>query len=146
MNRQAKLGLQVGQQVEHLGLDGHIKRRNRLVGHHQFRLEHQRTGDRYALALAARKHMWVTVIVFGSQAHQGQHGTRLLGALRGLESGVDLERPFQNGTNFFARVERAIRVLEHQLYRLAQFASLLWRFTEHVHTAQGQAATGRRFN
>jgi hypothetical protein len=45
--------LQVAQQVDDLRLHAHVERRGRLVEHDEARLEHQRAGDRDALALAA---------------------------------------------------------------------------------------------
>src|SRR5690606_37926685 len=50
---QVQLAAQVGEQVQHLGLDRHVKRRHRLVAHDHRRLERQRAGDPDALALPA---------------------------------------------------------------------------------------------
>jgi hypothetical protein len=36
-HRQAAVADQVRQQVQHLGLDRHVQRRDRLVGHHELR-------------------------------------------------------------------------------------------------------------
>ena len=47
------LSLEVLEQVEHLGLDADVERRHRLVADDQRRVEHERAGDRDALALAA---------------------------------------------------------------------------------------------
>ena len=49
----AQLALDVGQQVQHLRLDGHVQRRGRLVGDQQQRLGGQRDGDHDALLLPA---------------------------------------------------------------------------------------------
>ncbi len=83
---QAELGLQVVQQVQHLGLDRHVERRHRLVGHQQARVEHQGPRDRDALALAAGEHVRIAVGVLGPQADPGQHVARLGGPL-GLAGG-----------------------------------------------------------
>jgi hypothetical protein len=48
------LALQFPQQVEHLGLDGDIERRGRLVGDQQLRLARQRHRDHHPLLHAAR--------------------------------------------------------------------------------------------
>ena len=50
---QVVLLLQVLEQVEDLGLHGHVERRDDLVAHQELGLEHQRTGDADALALAS---------------------------------------------------------------------------------------------
>ena len=49
----AALFLQVAQQVEHLCADGHIQRRDRLVGDDELRLHDEGAGDADALPLAA---------------------------------------------------------------------------------------------
>ncbi len=65
--------LQVGQQVQDLRLDREIERRDGLVQHQDFRLQHEgpRNGD--ALALAAREHVGITVIVFGPETDEAHH-------------------------------------------------------------------------
>jgi len=50
-----RLVADVGEQVQHLGLDGHIQRGDGLVEDQDRRLCRQRPGDRDALALAARQ-------------------------------------------------------------------------------------------
>ena len=51
--RQPLIALQIHQQIDHLRLDRHIKRRNRLIGHDQARVQRQSTGDADALPLPA---------------------------------------------------------------------------------------------
>ena len=55
--RQAELVLEVVEQVDHLGLDGHVQRGHGLVQHYQLRVDGQGAGDADALALAARELM-----------------------------------------------------------------------------------------
>ncbi len=50
---QPESGAQVGQEVEDLGLDRHVERRDRLVADDELRLDGERPGDADALALAA---------------------------------------------------------------------------------------------
>jgi hypothetical protein len=50
---QPELGLQVGEQGEHLGLDRDVERRDRFVGDHQLQVERERPGDPDPLPLAA---------------------------------------------------------------------------------------------
>ena len=52
---------QVGEQVDDLGLDGHVQRRHRLVRHQQLRLHAQRPGDGHPLALSAGHLRWTLV-------------------------------------------------------------------------------------
>ena len=62
-----ELLLQVGQQVQHLGLDRDVERRDRLVGDEQLRRQHQGAGDGDALALAAGEHVRVAGVVLGAK-------------------------------------------------------------------------------
>ncbi len=80
MNRvgQAELLLQVGQQIQHLRLDRYVERRHRFVGDDQRRVEHQRTCNRDALALATGEHVRITLVVFGPQPDPLQHRPRSL--------------------------------------------------------------------
>ena len=57
----ACLALQLGEQIEDLRLDRHIKRRSRLIKNHHLRANGQRPRDRDSLALAARELVRVTV-------------------------------------------------------------------------------------
>ncbi len=51
--RQTVAGLEILEQVEHLGLHADVERRHRLVADHQARIEDERAGDGDALALSA---------------------------------------------------------------------------------------------
>ena len=53
------------EQVEHLGLDRDVERRDRLVGDEQLGLERDRAGDADPLALAAGELVRVAVVVLG---------------------------------------------------------------------------------
>ena len=53
--RMPSLVAQTADQLEELGLDRHVQRRRRLVGHDQRRMAAQRHGDHHPLALAARQ-------------------------------------------------------------------------------------------
>ena len=63
--RETVIALQVDQQVDHLGLDRDIQRRDRLVGHHQLGAKHQCARDRDPLALSSGKHMRIAIVVLG---------------------------------------------------------------------------------
>jgi len=53
--------LQVAQQIDDLGLDRHVEGAGRLVEHEKSRFEHQRAGDRDALALTAGEFVRVAI-------------------------------------------------------------------------------------
>ena len=65
---EAELVLQVGEDVQHLRLDRDVERRYRLVEDQDLRLQHQRAGDRDALALAAGEHVRIAVVVLRPEA------------------------------------------------------------------------------
>ena len=48
-----KLGLEIGEQIDDLRLNGHVKRGDRLVANNQAGIECQRTGNSDALTLTA---------------------------------------------------------------------------------------------
>ncbi len=50
---EAEIALDLGEQLEHPGLHGHVERAGGLVGDQQGRLEGERTGEARALALPA---------------------------------------------------------------------------------------------
>ena len=56
-HRHALAGLQIGEQLQDLRLDGDVERGRRLVGDQQVRLVGERHGDHHALPLAARQLM-----------------------------------------------------------------------------------------
>ena len=70
--------LQVGEQPQHLRLDGHVQRRGRLVGEQQRRLAGQRDGDHHPLAHAAGELVRIVVKAprGGGDLHLLQHRQR----------------------------------------------------------------------
>ena len=65
---EAELLLQVLEQVDHLRLDRHVERRDRLVAHDQLRLDRERARDADALALPAGEFVRIAAHVIGLQA------------------------------------------------------------------------------
>ena len=61
----AQAALQIRHEIQHLRLHGDVERGHGLVGDHERGLEHQRAGDGDALALAAREHVRVAIVVLG---------------------------------------------------------------------------------
>ena len=58
------------EQVDDAGLDGHVEGGHGLVENEQLGVEGQRAGDADALALAARELVGIAVHVLGVQAHE----------------------------------------------------------------------------
>ena len=113
-----ELALEVPEQVEDLGLDRDVERRDRLVADDQLRPQRDRPGDPDPLALAAGELVRVAVVVLRVQAdplHQLQDGWPE--PARGLDL-LDLERGADDPANGVARVQGVVRILEDHL-RLA---------------------------
>ena len=116
---QRELVLEVVEQVDDLGLDRHVERRDGLVGDDQARVERERARDADALALAARELVRVAVVVLGREAddvHQLLHAP--LGVAARLA--VDHERVGDDRAHALARVERGVRILEDHLHLAPQ--------------------------
>ena len=73
---QAELVLQVHHQVQHLRLDRNVERRDRFVGHHDPRPQHQRARDGDALALTAGEHVRIAAVLIRPQPDLGHHRPR----------------------------------------------------------------------
>ena len=117
---QAKLALQIGQQVQHLGFHRFVERRDGLVQNHHARLQGQRAGNIDALALAARELMRVALGKAGwRQAHPVHQmvgaGDRLFARYP-----MHLRAKGDRVLDRQARVERGIAVLEHHLHLAAK--------------------------
>ena len=125
--RQAVAGLQVLEQVEHLGLHAHVEGRHRLVADDQLRVEHEGAGDADALALAARElvgpavggHRRVDADVLEHLAPTLASRSALVPTLQILSGSM------HDVADLAARVQRRDRVLEDHLHVRAQLAHRL---------------------
>ena len=107
---------QVTQQIHHLGLDGHIQCRQRLVGNDKFWLYGQRTCHTNTLALPPREFMRITARVFGPQAHQRQQlGDALVASCLAFGEAMYMQSLAQNVLDAHLGVERRIRILKNHL-------------------------------
>ena len=139
---EAPLGLQVEQQVDDLGLDGHVEGRHRLVAHHQPGIEHQRPGDADPLKLAARQLVGQAAGLGGGEADPVEDvgGPPLrLGTRR---QALDPEPLAHAVTDAPAGIERADRVLEDDLHPLPQGLHLGPAGGQHVSALEGDRAGG----
>ena len=114
---QPELGAQLLQQVEHLGLDQHVERGDRLVAHDQRRVQRDRPGDRHPLALAAGQLARAPPPVHvGVETHQVEQLPHAPAPAAGVAVAVPDQRFLDDVGDAPARVERAVRVLEHHLH------------------------------
>ena len=67
---EVELLLPLQQQVEHLGLDGHIQGAHRLVADNQLRLHGYGSGDANSLPLSPALFVGVAVLVLSVQVHR----------------------------------------------------------------------------
>ena len=112
----AALLLQMAQQVEHLGADGHIQSRDGLVGNDKLRLHDQGAGNADALALAAGELMRETGGEFRQQAHIQQCLPDLLLPLGGGQVGPDILQALAHDVaDLGTLVQGGLRVLEDHL-------------------------------
>ncbi len=113
--RQVELALQVFQQVDDLGLDGYVQRRNRLVADDELRPQRDRARDADALSLATGELVRVPVVVLGVEAdalHERLHVG--LDAVLGLDP-LDPEGRPDDRADRVPRVQRRVRILEDHL-------------------------------
>jgi len=101
--RNAKLLLQVLQQIDHLRLHRHVERGNRLVTHDQLWLRRQGSRDANTLPLTAGKLMWITLRVFRRKAHCVQQFGNPFALASGMKA-MQHQRFAQRLANGHARV------------------------------------------
>ena len=127
--------LQVGEEVEDLGLDRDVERRDRLVGYYQSWLQCDRPSNPDPLALAARQLVGIPLSLLGRQAHQLQQ----LGhpSSHGFAVAVVMhpQHVADNAADPLAGVERAVWVLEHDLHLAAQAEQLTTGDLVHIQAA-----------
>ncbi len=119
---QAARRLQLAQQAQDPGARRGIQGGHRLVQDQDAGLDRQRAGDGHALALPARELVRKAFRVAGGQADQLQQLRHAALAPRSLELAVNEERLRDAVGDAAPRVQRRIRILEHDLYPLARGA------------------------
>ncbi len=110
-----ELVLEVAQQVEHLRLNRHVERTDRLIAHDEARSQGQGARDSDALALAAGELVRVAVNVLLIETHPLQEVPDRRLALALVRHAVDVQALTHDLAHAHARVEAGIRILEHDL-------------------------------
>ena len=103
-------------------MHGHVQRRDRLIRHHQARVERQGARNANALTLTAAERVRVARHIFGSQANQSQQFRHVILALGLGPHPVNIQRFTDNLKDRHARVERPERILEDHLHLRAEAA------------------------
>ena len=127
---QPELLLQLREQVDDLGLDRDIQRRDRLVGRDELRLDGQGPRDAGALPLAAAELVRVAPHRILRQADHLDQLVHAPGALRALGQAVHAQGLGQHGADGHPRIQGGVRILEDHLHP-APHASQ--RGAEHAH-------------
>ena len=114
--RQPAFRLQVGEQIQDLRLHRHVERADRLIAHHELRLDRQRPRDPHALPLAARQ--FVRIAFRKGSVESDLVEQRGDGAVQSVNFERLPERLFDRHT----RIERAVGILEYDLHPAPQRA------------------------
>lgn len=121
---QVELLAQIGEQIDDLGLDRNVERRDRLVGHDQPWPERQRASNADTLALAAREFVGIARRVLGRLFDPAQKLGYAVGHLRCREALMDAERIGQQIADPPMWVERGARILKDHLHLSPQRTQL----------------------
>jgi hypothetical protein len=129
---QRALGLEVLEQVEHLGLHGLVEGGHRLVEDEQPRVEHEGARDVHPLALPAGELVGVAPAVEPRvETHAAEERAGPLARLR-TRRAVHEQAEGHGILDGQARVQRGVRILEHELHVPAQPLHARGRRRPHV--------------
>src|SRR5439155_11697483 len=109
--REPELVLQIREQVDDLGLGGHVERAHGLVAHEQARVQSQRARDGNALTLSPRELVRIPPQVMPTHPNELEEVSGPLVTRLPAQPVMDLQRLAHGGGNRGAGVERRIRVL-----------------------------------
>ena len=138
-----QLALQVGHEVEDLGLHRHVEGRDGLVGDHQRRVERQRARDADALTLAARELVGIAVERRRVEPDGRRRVRHPLGDLASASPILLMRMGSATMSPTRApRVERRVRILEHQLHLAPVRPQLAPRQTREFHAVELDASRG----
>ena len=143
---QAQLFLQVVQQVDHLGLNGHVQRGDGLVADNEFGLDGQSPGNADSLALAAGKLMGEPAGMLPVQTHQLQQLIDALPALLGIIHLVNDHAFLDNGGNRHSGIQGGVGILEDDLRLFGIVEAVRSLFQVYIFTFIGNFTLGRGIN
>jgi hypothetical protein len=140
---ESKLALEIFEQIDDPGADRHIQRRYGLVEHEQLGIEHERAGDPDALTLPAGELVRETVGVLAIEPDPPHHFCDTLSPPV-LPQPVDLQRVGDDRFDGHRRIQRRVRILEHDLHLAAQLPQSLRIERSHIGAAvSNRTARGR---
>ena len=140
---QVVLGLQFLEQVQNLGLNGHIQSGNRLVADNQLRLQRKCTGNADTLTLTAGELMRIAVNVLGVQSDNVE---KLADALNALLLGAHAVNGHGLGDDLadgHAGIQRSIGILEDKLHLATHVLDLMLAHLGNIFTLEEHFACRR---
>ena len=141
--RGTELVLEFLEQVQNLGLNGHIQSGNRLVADNQLGLQRKCAGNADTLTLTAGELMRITVDVLGVQSNDVE---KLADALNALLLGAHAVNGHGLGddlTDGHTRVERSIRILEDKLHLATHVLDLMFAHLGNIFALEEHLTGGR---
>src|SRR4051794_17156555 len=123
--REPELVLEVLEEVEDLGLDRDVERRDRLVTHDQLRVQGQCTGDADALPLPPGELVRVAIDEVGTEPDDVEQPLGGLAPRLSCPELVDDQRLGDDVADGHPRIERGVGILEDDLELPADLAQLL---------------------
>src|SRR6266567_7642067 len=134
--------LQIGEQIDHLRLYGHIERGNRFVAHDQSRLRGKRARDADPLSLTAGELVCVAPSMLRREPDQRKQFRDTVTLTTDGQT-VERERLGEHLADGHARIERRVRVLEDDLQRASPRAQALRVECEKVFALELDRSRGR---
>ena len=142
--REAEPALEILQQVDDLGLDGHVQGRDRLVRHDELGRHRQRAGEADALALPPGQGLGPPLEMVGGHRDHVEQLDHAFPALGGVVAqSLDAQRLAQDLLHRHVRIERSVRILEHDLRLAPEPAQRLRAESRHVLAAEAYGSMGR---
>ena len=137
------LALQVDQQVDHLGLNRHVKCRYRLVAHDQAWPERQSARDADALALAAGELVRVVLHLIRPKPDLLEQFGDPVALFASCRQTMDAEWLPHDVARRHPGIEGSERVLEHDLHRSSMRAQVRLAEMGDIQPIKADAAAGR---
>ena len=139
---EAAITLQVTQQVDDLRLHTHIEGGHRFIAHHKRWFDGKRTRDSDPLSLSTGEFVRVATAVLGAKAdfiEQSRDATICVNTFREL---MDDQAFPDRGADGHTRVERTVRILEHDLHPSSHTTQRFTAEPAHVNAIEMDAAAG----
>jgi hypothetical protein len=140
---QAKFLLQILHEIDYLGLNRDVERRDWLIGYDQVGPQRECPGNANPLALSAAKFMRIPARVVGFESDNAQQLSHLLAKLRAARDAMNYQRLADDGGYRHSWIERRIGILKDDLHPAAESSQSAFPKAQEVHVIEHNAAFGR---